>query len=232
MRIHCLQHVAFEGPASIAEWATAKDHAFRVTRLFEPEPLPTPDEFDWLIVMGGPMSAHDESRYAWLAAEKQLIKQTLIREKRMLGVCLGAQLLAEALGGRVFRGRSREIGWFPVRRGRDADSSAVFHDLPAEFVAFHWHGEAFDLPAGALHLAQSDGCDNQAFESGSAVGLLFHLEVTRASVQALIEHCGQEIGTGAYEQSPDRMLADAEAFDRVRTMLWNLLERIAATKLP
>jgi len=228
MRIQCLQHVAFEGPARLADWARSRGHTLATKELFGSEPLPAVEDFDWLVALGGPKGVYDE-QYPWLIAEKQLIEQTLRAGKAVLGVCLGAQLLADVLGAGVWRNRHKEIGWFPARRTSSAAASAVFRSLPPEFVPFHWHGDTFDLPAAALHAAESEGCRNQAFECGLAWGLQFHLEATPASVKALIHNCAAEIGSGPYEQSADELLRDSAHFLALEPILDRLLDRIAAT---
>ncbi len=226
MRIHFLQHVPFEGPARIATWARGRGHALATTALFRGDPLPRVRDFDWLVAMGGPMGVHDEAEYPWLIAEKKLIERTLRAGKAVLGVCLGAQLLADVLGARVFRNRHKEIGWFPARRAPGAERSEIFRSLPGEFLVFHWHGDTFDLPAGALHGAESDGCWNQAFECGLAWGLQFHLEATPASVGALLQNCSAEIGSGPFEQSPAEMRRDPNRFLVLGPLLDNVLEGI------
>src|SRR5665213_2209615 len=157
MRITCLQHVSFEGPGNIATWAAMRGHSLKTIRLFENQQLPELDDFDLLVVMGGPMSIHDEADHAWLVAEKKLVRQCLEKNRFVLGVCLGSQLLAECLGSPVYRNRVKEIGWFPVRRRAEAARSAYFARMPAEMDVLHWHGETYDLPAGCIHLADSEG---------------------------------------------------------------------------
>ncbi len=114
MRIHSLQHVPFEGLGSIEAWARDRGHSLTVTRFWAGDALPPPGALDWLIVMGGPMSVHDEAERSWLKAEKRFLRAALDAGKRVLGICLGAQLLAEAMGARIARARAKEIGWFPV----------------------------------------------------------------------------------------------------------------------
>jgi GMP synthase-like glutamine amidotransferase len=232
MRIRCLKHVAFEGPARIADWAQSRGHMLATTKLFHSQPLPAVEDFDWLVSLGGPMGVHDEAQYPWLTAEKQLIEQTVLAGKPVLGVCLGAQLLADVLGAGVYRNQQKEIGWFPVRRAPLAAVAETLRSLPAEFVPFHWHGDTFQLPAGALHMAESAGCRNQAFECGLAWGLQFHLEATPTSVEALIRNCAAEIGSGPYEQICDEMLRDPARFLALEPILDGLLDRMAATASP
>lgn len=229
MNIQVIQHVEFEGPGAIGDWTIRHGHEFCCTRLFDSEPLPHPDEFDWLILMGGPMSIHDENQFDWLVPEKRWIEQVLSSGKRILGICLGAQLLASVLGARVDRSKHREIGWFPVNVVPGGSSSShITSVLPQEFEAFHWHGETFDLPQGAVHLAQSAGCPNQAFLYGSrAVGIQFHLEVTPESVASLMWHCHEDIGNGPFEQNGRDLAGRPEQFPSLHGILDSFLDAMA-----
>ncbi len=202
MRIAVLQHVPFEGPAAIADWAAARGIEIAVTHLYRDEPLPTLADFDMLAVMGGPMSANDEARHAWLTPEIALVGGAIDAGKIVFGACLGAQIIAKALGANVYAANQREIGWFEVKRTEAAHP--LFEGLPAAFTVFHWHGETFDLPAGAVRLAETASTPNQAFAlNGRVLGLQFHMEATPASVADLVQNAADEIGTGPFEQSPD-----------------------------
>lgn len=197
MRIRALQHAPHEGPAAIAAWAAERGHSLEVTRLDRGERVPPVDAFDMLVLLGGPMSVNDEAIHPWLVAEKRLIVEATQADRRILGICLGSQLIASALGRRVYAAPESEIGWFPVRRTAYAARSRTFAGLPASFTPFHWHGETFDLPEGSIHLAESDRCPNQAFEiefdggpdrgGALALALQFHLEATEASVREMME---------------------------------------------
>lgn len=203
MRMHYLQHVAFEGPAAIADWARDRGHALTGTRLDRGAPLPRLADFDWLVVMGGPMGVADVGEYSWMTAELRLIREAVETGKIVLGVCLGAQLIAHAVGARVYRASNREIGWFPVE-AIDGEVEDAFDGLPPRFTPLHWHGDTFELPAGAIHLARGPACPNQAFQLGPRVlGLQFHLEATPESVGALVDHCAEEIGDGPWEMAPE-----------------------------
>jgi GMP synthase-like glutamine amidotransferase len=209
MNIHCLQHVPFESPGAIATWALARGHEFTVTRLFDGEPLPAASAFDALVVMGGPMSVHDEGEHPWLRGEKHLVLAALESDRRVLGVCLGAQVIAHVAGSRVHRNRFQEIGWFPVEA--TGDGVAKF-GLPPSFPAFHWHGDTFQLPSGAVHLARTDACEQQMFTLGERVlGIQFHLEVGRDDIAAMIAHAGQDLPEGPYVQAADDMMSAAAA---------------------
>jgi GMP synthase (glutamine-hydrolysing) len=145
MRIHYLQHVPFEEPGFFKEWSEAKDYQFTGTKFFEDDTLPALDDIDWLIIMGGPMSIYDEIIYPWLTKEKAYVKAAIEKGKTVIGVCLGAQIIADVLGASVYKNNYKEIGWFPVKKIISEEKN-IFSDLPEEFLAFHWHGETFDLP--------------------------------------------------------------------------------------
>jgi GMP synthase-like glutamine amidotransferase len=218
MRTHCLQHVAFEGLGSIAPWLLEAGHAISYTRFFESAALPKLEEIDGLIVMGGPMSVNDEARFPWLVPEKAMIRDAVQARKPVLGVCLGAQLIASALGASVYANPCKEIGWFPVKAVAAAEEAPfpIFR-FPAEVEVFHWHGETFDLPAGAVHVAASAGCPNQAFQFGpSAIGLQFHLETTPESLGELVANCRAELVPAVFVQ-PEAAIREAP-LERYRTI--------------
>jgi len=223
MRIHSLHHVAFEGLGSIAAWAERAGHSVTSTWMATGEALPRLDGFDVLFVMGGPMSVHDTAAHPWLATEKQFLASALEHRKPVLGICLGSQLLAEALGGVVAPQPRPEIGWFPVRR--EPSDSPLATVLPPEFEAFHWHEDAFTLPPGAAHLAASDGGPRQAFAVGDHwLGLQFHLETTPEIALALVDHCGAGLVPGPTMQSAEAMLTDARRFERLRGTLGQVMD--------
>ena len=228
MKIHYLQHVPFEGLASIEHWAKSKGHALSSTQFYKDEPLPNAGDIDWLVVMGGPMNIYEDNKYPWLTQEKRFIEQAIENEKIILGICLGWQLIADVLGAKVFPNPDKEIGWFPIELTSQAKSSKVFNVLPNPFTVFHWHGDTFDLPKGATRMAMSKGCQNQAFIYGErVVGLQFHLESTKASVQAMIENCADEIVEGKYIQKPDEMRSHQDNFRKINEAMHTLLDRLS-----
>ena len=191
MHVHVLQHVPFEGLGSIEAWLSDRDARVTFTRFFEPARLPALADIDFVIALGGPMSVNDEEQLPWLREEKRFVAEAIAGDKVVLGICLGAQLIASALGARVYPGPEKEIGWFPVFAEPAVPGAFVF---PAATEVFHWHGETFDLPAGAVHLARSAACRNQAFQVGKRViGLQFHLETTPESADAIIKNCAGEL---------------------------------------
>ncbi|HEX4132241.1 MAG TPA: type 1 glutamine amidotransferase [Pirellulales bacterium] len=229
MRVHHLQHVPFEGLGSIEPWLLEAGHRVSRTRQFAGERPPSVDDFDWLIVMGGPMGANDDAKLTWMTPEKALIRQAIDAGKRVLGVCLGAQLLAAVLGAKVFKNVEREIGWFDVERAPDATKHRLGEVLPKRAEVFHWHGDTFDLPKGATLLASSIACRNQAFALGDKVlALQFHLEMTPDLAAALVDHCADELEPRPYIQTGEQMLAVPERFARGNAMMNKVLEVLAA----
>jgi len=190
-------------------------------RLFQLNRVPTLpwlSDFDMLTVMGGPMSANDEAGLSWLGPEIALVRAAIAADKTLLGICLGAQIIAKALGARVYPGSAKEIGWFPIQR--TAGSHPFFDGLPDCFTPFHWHGETFDLPHGAKPLARSKITETQAFAVGQRVlGLQFHMEATEESVRALLKGAAHEIGHGAFEQQPGTILAGLDQCASLRPLL-------------
>jgi GMP synthase-like glutamine amidotransferase len=205
MRVHVLQHLPFEDLGNIAPNLETRGAHVSYTHFFENPHLPPPDGFDLIIIMGGSMSANDEEKFPWLKLEKQFIRDVIKRGIGVLGVCLGAQLIANALGARVYRNPHKEIGWFPVRRVQAPEGHFT---LPQECMAFHWHGETFDLPEGAVKLAESDACRNQAFQiKRNVIGLQFHLETTPYNASALIENFRDELVPAPYIQREEEILS-------------------------
>ena len=151
------------------------------------------------------MGVHDETRYPWLKAEKKFIRQSMATGKMVLGICLGAQLIAQVLGANVAKNPQKEIGWFPVRLTPEAQKVPVFQGIPEELMAFHWHGDTFEIPKGAIHIASSEACANQAFVLGRIYGLQFHLESSRESIERLIKNCGDEVTHGKYIQDAEKI---------------------------
>ncbi len=227
MRIHYLQHVPFENLASIEQWAESKNCSLSSTRFHLNEPLPEIEDFDWLVVMGGPMNIYEDDKYPWLVREKRFIEEAMKNNRVVLGICLGAQLIADVLGAKVVRNEQTEIGWFPIKLTSEAERMDLFDFLPEQLTAFHWHGDTFELPQGAIRVARSEGCRNQGFVyQERVVAFQFHLESTWNSVQALIENCRDEIVQGKHIQTPDEMLSREENFSSINNAMFGILERM------
>lgn len=229
MRIHVLQHVAFEGIGAISDWAKTQQAEITYSHFFEPAFIqhlmfPELNQFDLLIVLGGPMSVNDQADYPWLVQEKVFIQQAIAAHKPILGICLGAQLIAYALGAKVYPNAQKEIGWFDIQAVK---VPATAFQFPPRIEVFHWHGETFYLPAGAVHLAQSDACAHQAFQyQQQVIGLQFHLETTPQTAQQIVEHCANELVAGQpYIQSAQQILSQTvEKSARVNALLQKILD--------
>ncbi|WP_038247536.1 type 1 glutamine amidotransferase [Ghiorsea bivora] len=239
MRVHYIQHVAFEGLGAIQPYLQAQGHDLSVTRLYAGEHLPSVDTFDWLIAMGGPMGIYDYDEYSWLQTEKVFIKQAIDAGKTVLGVCLGAQLIADVMGGSgdkraVYASKRKEIGWFDIQCSPELQETVLDGVFPQTFEAFHWHGDTFDVPAGVKALGASEACANQGFIYDNRVlGLQFHLETTPESAAALIENCGDELDASlskqnSYVQLAKEMLADQQRFSRLNQSMVKVLKALGA----
>lgn len=224
MRILCLQHVAFETPSTIADWARDRRHPLTCVLMHEGVRLPCLEDIDMLVLMGGPMSVHDEADLPWLADEKQYVSRAIAAGKRVLGVCLGAQLIAEVLGGKVTKNRWREIGWFPMQRTPGVPAS-LERLLPPSLPGFHWHGETFSLPPGAVRLASSAACANQVFAWGDRVlGMQCHLEVTPDDARELGSACADELVDAPYVQDAATIMGQPQRFAAANVALRHLLD--------
>jgi len=234
MTFVAMQHVPFEGPGAISAWAYSNGHRMEICRLWAGDSLPDPDSIDGVAVMGGPMSVWETDQYPWLQPERDLIKELIQRQIPVLGVCLGAQQVAAALGAPVYSGPQKEIGFFPIQLNADEWHEFLGDQVPtpSRTTVFHWHGDTFDLPTGAQRLASSPATANQAFCIGhSTVALQFHLESTMESVDALARACSGEIGRGTYQLPVDdvrtRLRRDEQRFGGAcRSLLFALLDNL------
>ncbi|MFA5904181.1 MAG: type 1 glutamine amidotransferase [Desulfobacula sp.] len=227
MRVHYLQHVPFEGIGSMATYFKAKGHALTSTQMYEGQVLPDPHTIDFLIVMGGPMGVHDDLQYPWMKKEKEFIRTCMDQGKIVLGICLGAQLIAHVSGAGVYKNKDREIGWFPLTIHEETRNT-VFKDVfVSGLEVFHWHGDTFDIPESGLRIASSRACRNQGFIIDNRVaGFQFHLETTPESARAIIENCGDELDGSAFVQPENELMADEKRFIRINEVMTTVLERL------
>jgi GMP synthase-like glutamine amidotransferase len=227
MKVHWLQHLPFEGLGSMGTYFQQKGFPATSTHFYLNQQLPDIDSFDWLIIMGGAMSANDDAEYPWLTLEKQFIKKAADSGKVVIGVCLGAQLIAAALGAKVYRNKYREIGWFDITPTDDAKKTILSDCFTKTQDAFHWHGDTFDLPKGAIHLASSQACKNQGFIiDNRVVGFQFHLETTFKSAKDLIDNFADELNGDKYVQSESEMLSDISRFDKINKVMCSILDKL------
>ena len=191
-------------------WMRLRQTTVSTTRFFAGDDCLNAHEADVLIIMGGPMSVHDEAEFPWLIQEKAAIAQAMQRKIPILGICLGAQLIARVAGAHVYPNHQKEIGWWPIEPVASAHAGTKFIFQP--MTVFHWHGETFDVPPNAVHLASSEACRNQAFElPNRVIGLQFHLETTRDSARELISHARHEITTAPFVQDEVSLLSAPES---------------------
>ncbi|MDW5563761.1 MAG: type 1 glutamine amidotransferase [Methanomassiliicoccus sp.] len=230
MRLHYLQHVPLETPGSILSWAREQGHTITRTLLYADEGLPGTDSFDWLVIMGGSMNVYEEDLYPWLVREKAFIREAIGAGKVILGFCLGGQLIADAIGGKVTRNDRPEFGWCPIRWSAEARSDPLFTFFPPECIVFQWHGDTFSvLPSEAIMLARSEVCEHQAFAYRERVfGFQFHLENTPEMVRAMVEECADDMGSDACDTSSQEMMAHPEHFEQNNLWMSEFLTRLAA----
>jgi GMP synthase-like glutamine amidotransferase len=216
MRLHYLQHVPFEDPGSILIWAKENGHVITNTQLYKNDYLPNQQDFDWLVIMGGPMNIYDEENYPWLLEEKVFIKEAVTSGKVVIGLCLGGQLIADVIGGKVTKNLYKEIGWLPIKLSVEVRSTPLFSFFSEEPVVFQWHGDTFSvLPEEAKCIATSEACRNQAFIYKKKVfGFQYHLENTTSIIADLVENCREEMIGDVYVQTPEELLAHPEYIEQ------------------
>ncbi len=224
MRIRFFLHASFEMPGNILDWASRRGYPVAFTRFYEQDTLPDPGDFDLLVVMGGPMGVYDTAAYPYLTEEKEFIKKIVAADKMVLGICLGAQLIAEVLGADVYPNTYPEIGWFPVVPDPNTPGRFLERFPSGPLTAFHWHGDTFDLPHGAQRLFSSEASLNQGFVfDNRIIALQFHWEVTPENVRQLIENT-KEPFNGKYVQQPEEMLSVSENFAVVKDFMGKTLD--------
>lgn len=227
MRVHLLQHASFEGPAYINGWFQRTRHTLNTSQLHQDCYLPAPEDFDALIIMGGPMGIYDDQHYPWLVKERDFIKRAIDDNKKVLGICLGSQLIADALHANVYANRQKEIGWFGLEKTADANQSVFGQHLPQHFTALHWHGDTFDLPSNCVRLLSSKACLNQAFSFENRVlALQCHLEMTPSSVADITHACKDELVVSETVQDSETITRITQHYSASHEILGNLLNEL------
>ena len=231
MRVHYIQHISFEGLGYIETWLRENNHDISSTKTWENDDFPKLEDFDVLIILGGPMGVYDEHLYKWLKKEKGFIFDAIEAGKKIIGICLGAQLIASVLGATVCTNRHKEIGWFPI------DINASFSDwLQAEVSSnmrvFHWHGDKFDVPYGATNHAVSEACNHQLFTyEQNIIGIQFHLEATVNTVQQMIENGNNELVNDKYIQDKTEILNTSEYYKKNNMLMAAILSKLITSRL-
>ena len=224
LKIHILMHVAYEGPGCIENWILENGHEVSYTKFYKDYSLPQTDNIDALIVMGGPMSVYEENNYNWLTEEKAFIREAINKGKKVIGICLGSQLIAEVLGARVYPNKQKEIGWFEIYQTQSATNSSVLKGTSQQLTVFHWHGDTYDLPDQTEHLYYSNTCKNQAFiYKNHVLGLQFHFEVTQASLNAMVENGASELQKGETIQTAEEITENKYHYKSNNNELFEIL---------
>lgn len=228
LRIHYFQHVPWEGLGSIEEWIKANGHFLTVTKFYQCYGLPQVSDIDWLIIMGGPMNVNDEDQYKWLPDEKKFIKRAIDTGKIVLGICLGSQLISSVLGAKIYKNKEKEIGWFDIELSKAANGK-MFSGFESPLKVFHWHGDTFDLPENAIHMASSEACKNQAYSyKDKVLALQFHLESTDDSLRDMLERGRMDLSEGKFVQTETEILDNKYLIEMNRKYMFNLLDKMAA----
>lgn len=223
METYIFQHVAFEGPGAILPYLESKGYHVHLVKLYAGDPVPSSLDVDFAVLMGGPMSTLEEDKYPFMVEEKQLCRELFAADKPVLGVCLGAQIMANAFFAPIRQNPEKEIGFYPVT-----------FENGFTVNAFHWHGETFDIPEYAESIAYSEACRNQGFKMGRSLGLQFHLETTAESLNSLLENCAEELeaalsAKAKYVQSKSQILETAKtALPELNAAMTELLDAMLA----
>ena len=214
MRLHSFQHIPFEDPAGISRWAAVQQFSMTHTHWYKGETAPPMDSFDALIIMGGPMNIYEDHLHPWLEQERQFINQAVASGKKAIGVCLGAQFLADALGGRVTQNAHKELGWFPVEFTPEFQKIDWLSPVPQELTVCHWHGDTFSIPPGATLLGSSKACLNQGFVwKKQVLGFQFHIELSAGDLARIPENFISEFPLGPWVQPVRQIISDAILYE-------------------
>lgn len=224
MNVHFLQNVSFESPGYLKHLVKKAGHTLSCTHLYKSSDLPDINDFELLVIMGGPMNIYEDAKYPFLSKEKKYIERAISAGKKVLGICLGAQLIADVLGAKVTRNRVKEIGWYPVERSDNIKINDILKVIPEKFLPMHWHGDTFEIPVGAERIGMSAACPNQGFiYDDHVIGLQFHLEVTAESLRDLVINCRDELVDGEFIQKENELFSIAEQSIKPANMI---LERL------
>tara|TARA_R110002049_G_scaffold159633_9_gene324628 strand:+ start:411 stop:1094 length:684 start_codon:yes stop_codon:yes gene_type:complete len=220
-KVAIFQHAEGEWIGSMTDWFADKDFQLQTYRLDLNEPFPTVEQFDWLLIMGGPMSVYNEEIYPWLLSEKKIIKEAIESDKTVLGICLGGQLIASAMGADVYRNTQQEVGWYALTK---TNSCATW--MPDSLVPLSWHSDCFDLPNGAIAFASTAVTPNQGFKLGENVwALQFHLEAQANTAADFLALDDEGLPTGEYVQTEADIFSN-EHLKQSRLAAFNLLDQM------
>jgi GMP synthase (glutamine-hydrolysing) len=225
MKILFITHADFETPGVIETWAREKKYEVSMLKPYREESCKPNDDFDFLIIMGGPQSACDLDKYPYLFDEIKLIKKAIEQDKIVLGFCLGAQLIGEALGAKTERSPEKEIGVFPIILTSDALTDPILKDFPKVFPAIHWHSDMPGQTKDSILLAGSAGCPRQILRYRNKVyGFQCHLEITKAGIEAMVAACPEDLVLSMYTQTKQELLAND--YNLINKFMIIILERL------
>jgi GMP synthase (glutamine-hydrolysing) len=230
MKIQYILHADFELPGIIETWAKQNQCIENFCRPFAKEKLPQAEDFDLLIIMGGPQSPLGMQEAPYLRDEISLIKRALHLKKPILGFCLGAQLIGEALGARTERSPYKEVGVFPIQLTEEANKDPLLESLPARFSVMHWHNDMPGLTSDAKVLAFSEGCPRQIVRYLPFVyGFQCHPEMTRQNIESIIQHCPDDLVSGLFVQSAEELLSNN--FEAINAIMIQILNALLSAKM-
>jgi len=227
MNILCIMHADFETPGVIENWAVENNHRFNLCKPYQGENCLNSGDFDLLIVMGGPQSPLEMEKDPYLKDEITLIKEAIIHDKMILGFCLGAQLIGEALGARTQRSPEKEVGVFPISLTKEGLNDPLLQGFPSSFPVIHWHN---DMPGKTQHaqvLAFSAGCPHQIIKYASKIyGFQCHLEITLEGIQQMINACPNDLIQSIYTQTPQTLIT--QNYELINEKMCQILEKMVS----
>jgi GMP synthase (glutamine-hydrolysing) len=231
MKILCLTHADFETPGIIEEWASTRHHSFKVERPYKGEALSEANSFDMLIIMGGPQSPLNIKGAPYLAHEIALIKTAISHNKIVLGFCLGAQLIGEALGTKTERSPEKEVGVYPITLTPEGMNDPLLQELPRSFPVIHWHNDMPGLTNDAMLLAFSEGCPRQMVRyQHNVYGFQCHLEITLDGIQTMIDAVPEDLSPSTFTQTPEELLQ--QNYAAINHTMLVILDRLVESPTP
>jgi GMP synthase (glutamine-hydrolysing) len=224
MNILCITHADFESPGVIEQWALDNNYNFKIERPYRGENLSAIDDFDFLIIMGGPQSPIKINEFPYLSAEIDLIKSAIVQNKKILGFCLGAQLIGEAFGAKTARSPEKEVGVYPINLTDEASNDSLLQELPSSFPVIHWHNDMPGLTETSVLLASSLGCPRQIVQyKDNVYGFQCHLEITLDGIKALIEAVPEDLKPSKFTQSKEELLG--RDYEVINNLMITILDR-------
>ena len=223
MHILCITHADFETPGIIEDWAKNRNHSFKIQKPYKGEVLAKIDEFDFLILKGGPQSPTKIEEFPYLNDEIVLAQNAISQNKKVLGFCLGAQIIGESLGAGTLRSPEKEVGVYPITLLPDAENDPVLKDLPTQFSVIHWHNDMPGLTDSAIVLAQSEGCPRQIVRyNQNTYGFQCHLEITLDGIKTMIDNVPEDLEPSKFTQTESDLLA--QDYESINHRMFNILD--------